>query len=197
VVNTLSMRPASLVLGSTAVLGTYSLANLDDGDFNADTRDRIFGGYNNRIRQLSSPEKIFHTFASHKGKNNQELMDWNDFLKAFLPYTFQTKSVRRIEVNPDPFLKKFTTTIIKSKETSATGSEETSDLMNFAEYSFISALAGIPKHQFYLALKMFDVDNSGYIEEDELEKVVELFKPKSMSTYTFKKVIQGSAAYQE
>jgi len=44
---------------------------------------------------------------------------------------------------------------------------------------------------------MFDADNSGHIEEDELEKVVELFKPKSMSTSTFKKVIQGSAAYQE
>jgi len=190
--------PSSVILGSTAVLGTYCIASLDDGDYeNVATRDRIFGGYNNRIRQLSSREKIFHTFASHKGKDGQELMDWRDFRTAFLPYTFQASEFRSKEVVPDPFLKKFTTTMIRSPESDETGSSDTNELMNFAEFAFIEALAGIPKHRFYLALKMFDADKSGFIEEDELEKVLEIAKPSTMTIYSFKKVIQGTAAYQE
>jgi len=196
--NLLPKLPSSIIVGSSAVMGTYCIASLDDGDYeNVATRDRIFGGYNNRIRQLSSREKIFHTFASHKGKDGQELMDWRDFRTAFLPYTFQNAEARSKEVVPDQFLKKFTTTMIRSHESEAAGSSDTNELMNFAEFAFIEAMAGIPKHRFHLALKMFDADGSGFIEEDELEKVLEIAKPTTMSIYTFKKVISGTAAYQD
>jgi len=97
----------------------------------------------------------------------------------------------------DPFLKKFASTMIHSKETNGTGSAHTDELMNFAEYSYINALASIPKHRFHLALKMFDVDGNGFITDDELEKVIELFKPTSMTANSFRKVIQGTVAYHE
>ena len=46
----------------------------------------------------------------------------------------------------------------RSDVTELTGSDYTDELINFAEFAFVKALAAIPKHRFYLALKMFDAD---------------------------------------
>ena len=54
--------------------------------------DRINGHYQNRIRQLSTPEKIFSTFASIQNKKTgQMLMDFDDFCEAILPYDFRNE----------------------------------------------------------------------------------------------------------
>lgn len=54
------------------------------------TRDRIRGEYENKIRRMSPPEKIFEVFAMHK-KGNHIYMSHSDLFLAVCPYNYTTK----------------------------------------------------------------------------------------------------------
>lgn len=54
------------------------------------TKDRIRGEYENKIRKSSPPEKIFEVFATIN-EGNELFMSHYDLFKAISPYTYSTK----------------------------------------------------------------------------------------------------------
>jgi hypothetical protein len=54
------------------------------------TRDRIRGEYENKIRRMSPPEKIFEVFATQK-KDEHIYMSHQDLFRAVCPYNYTTK----------------------------------------------------------------------------------------------------------
>jgi hypothetical protein len=54
------------------------------------TKDRIRGEYENKIRKSSPPEKIFEVFATIN-EENELFMSHYDLFKAISPYTYSTK----------------------------------------------------------------------------------------------------------
>ncbi len=51
----------------------------------------MIGKYENRIREFSTPEKIFDYFASVT-KRGERFMNVTDFLRAITPYDFRESS---------------------------------------------------------------------------------------------------------
>lgn len=66
--------------------------------------ERISGNYFNRIREHSTPEKIFSTFASITNEKGEAVMTWTDFREAILPYDFRSAAKKKPVQTPPAFL---------------------------------------------------------------------------------------------
>ena len=54
----------------------------------ASTQSRIRGGYENKIRFFSPPNKIFEVFSSVKNDEGKLSMSYIDLLRAITPYNY-------------------------------------------------------------------------------------------------------------
>lgn len=177
-------------VGTTSIVGAGSVIEQVDNDKSKKKKkkkngpsqeDRINGHYQNRIRQLSTPEKIFSTFASNiSKKTGQEMMTFNDFTEAILPYDFRNesaalnmknkKSTDTTENVPN-FLKEM---IIPNKSHFS---------INLAEFIFITSLLSIPPSDFEFVFKIFDLDGNGTMDSKEFKSLLEHFKQNNTSNY--------------
>eukprot|EP00484_Ammonia_sp_Unknown_P025591 CAMPEP_0197029252 /NCGR_PEP_ID=MMETSP1384-20130603/8751_1 /TAXON_ID=29189 /ORGANISM="Ammonia sp." /LENGTH=449 /DNA_ID=CAMNT_0042458385 /DNA_START=49 /DNA_END=1398 /DNA_ORIENTATION=- len=141
--------------------------------------DRINGHYQNRIRQLSTPEKIFSTFASMENKKSKEQrMNYHDFCEAILPYDFRNESAaanmknQKVAVDEE-VVPEFLYKLINKKRFSLT----------LAEFIFITLLLSIPPSDFEFVFKIFDLDGNGRMDATEFTALLRQFKQRNTSNY--------------
>jgi len=105
-------------------------------------REKLIQNYENRIRNLSTPEKIFGYFASVE-KDGELLMTPEDFIRSLTPYDFPHGGVpsskrQWSEVAGRVDIPNF----FKFCDVNGDG------LLSFAEYLFFVTLLSIPEHEF-------------------------------------------------
>mmetsp|Transcript_10163 Transcript_10163/g.25471 ORF Transcript_10163/g.25471 Transcript_10163/m.25471 type:complete len:404 (-) Transcript_10163:53-1264(-) len=132
-------------------------------------REKKITNYENRLRALSAPEKVFQYFATAT-KNGQPMMTPQDFVRSIAPYQFpeglqpgQTAEQFNEEEIP-PFFKHI--------DSNGDG------LISFPEYIVFVTLLSIPTKHFKMAFQMFDLDGNGNIDCAEFQKVIEMMRSK-------------------
>ncbi|EFA81158.1 hypothetical protein PPL_05995 [Heterostelium album PN500] len=136
-------------------------------------REKIFTNYQDRIREFSTPEKIFQTFASIN-KNGEYFMTLDDFVRAVLPHQFKSSS---------PGSTKNKSLDIKEVPISFKIADVDGDgLISFGEFMFFSTLLSIPEKSVDIAFKIFDVNHDNSIDVNEFTKIFRILKNQSAFT---------------
>uniref|UniRef100_T2M6K5 Calcium uptake protein 1,mitochondrial n=1 Tax=Hydra vulgaris TaxID=6087 RepID=T2M6K5_HYDVU len=144
-------------------------------------KERKIIEYENRIRQYSTPDKIFRYFATIQDINSNDIfMTPEDFVRSLTPNVLQPHDLgldifKQVHVKNLP--------VYESKnfgENSVFLFFGDKGLVNFSDYVFLLAVIGTSSRIIELAFKMFDLNGDGDVTEDEFEKVRSLFL--SMST---------------
>lgn len=150
-------------------------------------RDRKIIQYENRIRQYSTPDKIFRYFATLKvcvehadGSNSMEIyMTPEDFLRSITPGAQQPEGLgldqfkrydakstchsMELELEPDSIFYKL-------------GSR---GLISFSDYIFLLTIMSTSSRQFQIAFQMFDFNGDGAVDSEEFEKVSALIRQQT------------------
>lgn len=136
-------------------------------------REKLIQNYENRIRNLSTPEKVFAYFAS-VDKDGEALMTPEDFIRSLTPYDFPHGGVPSSKRNWSEVVGKIQIpAFFKFCDVNGDG------LLSFAEYLFFITLLSIPEHEFRIAFKMIDADANGKIDQDEFLEVLNVMKNRS------------------
>ncbi|KAF3447079.1 hypothetical protein FNV43_RR12259 [Rhamnella rubrinervis] len=153
----------------------WSTASVECGRRSNEYRRKIFFNYEKRIRLRSPPEKVFEYFASFRTPEGELLMKPADLMRAVVPvfppseshlvrdgYLIGERSPGELRCTPSEFFMLFDV--------------NNDGLVSFKEYIFFVTLLSIPESSFYVAFKMFDIDNSGQIDKEEFKKVMALMR---------------------
>lgn len=136
-------------------------------------REKLIQNYENRIRNLSTPEKVFAYFAS-VDKDGEALMTPEDFIRSLTPYDFPHGGVPSSKRHWSEVVGKIQIpAFFKFCDVNGDG------LLSFAEYLFFITLLSIPEHEFRIAFKMIDTDANGKIDQDEFLEVLNVMKNRS------------------
>jgi Ca2+-binding EF-hand superfamily protein len=168
------------IAGTLIGISANNIMN-DEGTW-VSLKERVMTSYESRIRELSSPEKVFHVFASVQ-KDGKAYMTVDDFIRALVPHQFHFESKeekKRVKSMPAAF---------KIADQNGDG------LLSFQEYLFFVTLLSIPESSFKVAFKLMDVDGSGKVDKEEFLKVMKLVKrlspPATQTTTEASGVAQG------
>ncbi|KAL6045215.1 Calcium uptake protein 1, mitochondrial, variant 2 [Balamuthia mandrillaris] len=133
-----------------------------------DWREKVAGNYGNRIREWSSPEKIFSTFATVKKSDGEYYMTLEDFCNAILPYDYRPRAEH--------------TPITSVPEFIQLADLDEDKLISFGEYMFFTTLLSIPEKHFVAAFHMFDLDGDGTLSKEEFQHVMHVLREESPFT---------------
>jgi len=153
------------IVGTAIGFGCDNYARSDEGSW-LSIKEKIMTSYEARIRDLSSPEKVFSVFASVK-KDGKSYMTSEDFIRALVPhqYHFESKAERKkVKELPAAF---------KIADQNGDG------LISFQEYLFFVSLLSIPERSFKVAFKLMDEDGSGKVDRNEFMRVMQWVKKLS------------------
>ncbi|PQQ03784.1 hypothetical protein Pyn_15697 [Prunus yedoensis var. nudiflora] len=127
-------------------------------------RRKIFFNYEKRIRLRSPPAKVFEYFASSSTQEGELLMRPEDLMRAVVPVFPPSES----HLVRDGYL--------RGKEILEICAVLLLNFSCFLIYIFFVTLLSIPESSFYVAFKMFDIDDSGKIDKEEFKKVMALMR---------------------
>eukprot|EP01111_Echinosteliopsis_oligospora_P004904 TRINITY_DN1801_c0_g1_i1.p1 TRINITY_DN1801_c0_g1~~TRINITY_DN1801_c0_g1_i1.p1 ORF type:complete len:426 (+),score=105.56 TRINITY_DN1801_c0_g1_i1:78-1280(+) len=182
------MIAGTCLLGSVAVgvgfHSTSSTALAEEQSTWASFKSKIMTNYENRIREYSTPEKIFFTFASVK-KDGHNYMTIDDFIRALVPHQFVFK-----EGTNKP-LKRGTATLPAAFKIA---DQNQDGLISYEEYLFFISLLSIPEDSFKVAFKMIDEDGSGTLDLNEFTKMMSFLKQASPSGQKIKPDVKDTMA---
>lgn len=151
-------------------------------------KQEFIGRYENRIRSLSTPEKVFGYFAS-VSKKGHTYMNVDDFLDAITPYDSVSRNVAlnsKENKGVDPKLKKESAESTRSEvsgeiaEIFKLADTDGDGLISFSEYLFFITLLSIPEKQFKIAFQMFDLDGNGSVDLNEFRQVVSMMAARTV-----------------
>ena len=123
----------------------------------------VFGNYENRIREMSSPEKVFGYFASVK-QGDEQFMTPQDFLRAITPFNPFIAADLPDEL-PPAFQR-----VMHIADPNGDG------LISFAEYVFFTSLLAIPPKYFEVAFRLMDRDRNNTVDSNEFRKVMKVIQ---------------------
>jgi len=147
-------------------------------------RDRKIIEYENRIRQYSTPDKVFRYFSTYKlvdEKGNHEvMMTPEDFLRSISPGEKQPEhlgldqyhQISTGEFNNVHPLKNL-------DESSIFYQLGSGGLISFSDYIFLLTVLSTSRRHFEIAFKMFDLNGDGVVDAEEFEKVNTLLRSSS------------------
>ncbi|ESP03900.1 hypothetical protein LOTGIDRAFT_110115, partial [Lottia gigantea] len=142
-------------------------------------RDRKIIEYENRIRQYSTPDKIFRYFATLKVKydgDSEVFMTPQDFVRSLTPGIKQPDGL-----GLDQF-KKFDPQKNNYDEKIDVGDDSIfcklgqSGLISFSDYIFLLTILSTPPRNFQIAFQMFDLNGDGEVDSEEFCKVQEILR---------------------
>ncbi|EFA75270.1 hypothetical protein PPL_11345 [Heterostelium album PN500] len=175
-------------IGCALVVTTTAVVLAVDEPTNQNWREKIFTNYQDRIREFSTPEKIFQTFASIN-KNGEYFMTLDDFVRAVLSHQFKTSS---------PGSTKNKSLDIKEVPISFKIADVDGDgLISFGEFMFFSTLLSIPEKSVDIAFKIFGVDHDNSIDVNEFTKIFRILKNHSAFTKSSTDTSQKSLLSQD
>lgn len=154
----------------------------------------MIGNYENRIRSLSSPEKLFTYFSTIVDDvTGERFMTLRDFINAITPYDFRKGSSDftgslgpsgKIHVKTDEQrheaaeaaqqdIPSSTLEFFKLFDTDYDG------LISFSEYIFFVSLLSVPPRHAEMAFHMFDIDGNGQVDVNEFRKFMHIIQEQS------------------
>eukprot|EP00834_Sanchytrium_tribonematis_P000440 NODE_8_length_66115_cov_0.981823.p25 type:complete len:280 gc:universal NODE_8_length_66115_cov_0.981823:24027-23188(-) len=126
-------------------------------------REQILGNYENRVRAYSHPLKVFQYFASL----NNEYMTMEDFVRSLIPYNSKDHVTRNTKIN------------IPKTSSLLLADLNKDGKISFDEYVFYLSLLTIPLRSLKSAFNLFDKNNSGGVDDEELQEMLLTFSRQS------------------
>ncbi|EGG14948.1 putative protein serine/threonine kinase [Cavenderia fasciculata] len=163
---------------TTVALGVSSALYLKESDqqevekHQPTLREKIITNYQNRIREFSTPEKIFETFASIS-KNGESFMTLDDFVSAILPHQFKAQSTKGTKTKA--LINKNAPLPLSFKMADVDGD----GLISFSEFIFFSTLLSIPQNSARIAFKIMDINHDNSIDIQEFSRMINILKSQS------------------
>merc|ERR1712142_675624 len=156
----------------------------DGGKEKIGFRDRKIIEYENRIRQYSTPDKVFRYFATYKlvddRGNSEVMMTPLDFLRSISPGEKQPEHLgldQFIQVGVNEVGNVSTKLDLDPEsvfyELGAGG------LISFSDYIFLLTVLSTSRRHFQIAFKMFDLNGDGNVDAEEFEQVTDLMRSHS------------------
>ncbi|XP_049702786.2 calcium uptake protein 1 homolog, mitochondrial isoform X2 [Helicoverpa armigera] len=160
-------------------------------------RDRKIIEYENRMRQYSTPDKVFRYFATLQAQHHDQheiFMTPDDFLRSMTPGVKQPDGLgldqyRRYDPKREQILfKKNKESLQKSisqrlnldlDEDSIFYKLGSSGLITFSDYIFLLTVLSTSRRHFEIAFRMFDLNGDGDVDCEEFEKVAALIRQQS------------------
>lgn len=147
-------------------------------------RDRKIIEYENRIRQYSTPDKVFRYFATYKlmddRGNSEVMMTPLDFLRSISPGEKQPE-----HLGLDQFIQVGVTEVTNVSTKLDLDTESVfyqlgaGGLISFSDYIFLLTVLSTSRRHFQIAFKMFDLNGDGNVDAEEFEKVTDLMRSHS------------------
>jgi len=137
----------------------------------------VMTNYENRIRDYSSPEKVFNVFASKK-KDGKFYMTADDFVRALLPHVHQLPGGdnTKEDISHETKGKKKKRDLPKAFKIA---DQDGDGLISFQEYLFFITLLSIPEKSFEIAFRLMDENGDGQVDQGEFMKMMGLLKKMS------------------
>lgn len=143
-------------------------------------RDRKVIEYENRIREYSTPDKIFRYFATIKAWNSHEwevFMTPDDFVRSISPGMKQPEGLGLDQFKKfDPKRQKLECGLGEDSIFYKLGQK---GLISFSDYVFLLVVLSTPPRMFEIAFKMFDLNGDGNVEFEEFERVRKVIKAQT------------------
>ncbi|EDO46619.1 predicted protein [Nematostella vectensis] len=163
---------------------TESEDSVDDGKKKKrkSFRDRRIIEYENRIRQYSTPDKVFRYFASlkivHSGaEENEVFMTPEDFVRSLTPGKKQPDGIDSFQCFVYLCCCSFQKHKYSGYESQEIGENSVfmkmgdHGLISFSDYIFLLTVLSLPPRMFEIAFQMFDLNGDGEVDSKEFEKV--------------------------
>jgi len=170
--------------GSVAIEGDIGTEVVEGGKEKIGFRDRKIIEYENRIRQYSTPDKVFRYFATYKmvddRGNSEVMMTPLDFLRSISPGEKQPE-----HLGLDQFMQVGVTEVgnVSTKldldHESVFYQLGAGGLISFSDYIFLLTVLSTSRRHFQIAFKMFDLNGDGNVDAEEFEQVTDLMRSHS------------------
>lgn len=147
-------------------------------------RNRKIIEYENRIRQYSTPDKIFRYFATYRLTDDkghvEAMMTPDDFLRSITPGMKQPENLgldQFISVSGDEVTR--LSPQLGVEENSIFHQLGSGGLISFSDYIFLLTVLSTSRRHFEIAFKMFDLNGDGNVDAKEFEVVTNLMRSQS------------------
>uniref|UniRef100_A0A1Q3FM59 Putative calcium uptake protein 1 log mitochondrial n=1 Tax=Culex tarsalis TaxID=7177 RepID=A0A1Q3FM59_CULTA len=145
-------------------------------------RDRKIIEYENRIRQFSTPDKVFRYFATiqaPQGESVEVFMTPIDFLTSMTPGMKQPEGLGLDQYKRYDARSVSTRLDLHLDNNSIFYKLGAYGLISFSDYIFLLTVLSTSRRHFEIAFRMFDLNGDGDVDSEEFEKVANLIRQQT------------------
>uniref|UniRef100_A0AAG5DTD9 EF-hand domain-containing protein n=2 Tax=Anopheles atroparvus TaxID=41427 RepID=A0AAG5DTD9_ANOAO len=147
-------------------------------------RDRKIIEYENRIRQYSTPDKVFRYFATIQapqgaGESVEVFMTPIDFLTSMTPGMKQPEGLGLDQYKRYDSKSVSTRLDLHLDSDSIFYKLGAYGLISFSDYIFLLTVLSTSRRHFEIAFRMFDLNGDGDVDSEEFEKVANLIRQQT------------------
>ncbi|XP_062547929.1 calcium uptake protein 1 homolog, mitochondrial isoform X2 [Armigeres subalbatus] len=145
-------------------------------------RDRKIIEYENRVRQYSTPDKVFRYFATiqaPQGDTIEVFMTPIDFLTSMTPGMKQPDGLGLDQYKRYDARSVSTRLDLHLDSNSIFYKLGAYGLISFSDYIFLLTVLSTSRRHFEIAFRMFDLNGDGDVDSEEFEKVANLIRQQT------------------